>query len=106
MKRAMGNDAASGRCGICRKGAVSTAQRRDWHHGYPLLKIDLRTNWQAIYGDCVDVLAQMPVMHWLFGLFSSIRIVVVYSESVADMGNSTDAEFAEHYAFSSPRNSA
>lgn len=54
----------------------------------------------AINGDCVDVLAQMPDDSIGFSVYSPpFGSLFVYSESVADMGNSTDGEFAEHYAY-------
>lgn len=57
-------------------------------------------NWQAIQGDCVDVLAQFPDDSIGLSIYSPpFASLFVYSESAADMGNSTDAEFAEHYAY-------
>ncbi len=57
-------------------------------------------NFVAINGDCVDVLAQMPDDSIGFSVYSPpFGSLFVYSASVADMGNSTDAEFADHYAF-------
>jgi hypothetical protein len=57
-------------------------------------------NFQAIAGDCVDVLAQMPDESIGFSCYSPpFGSLFVYSESAADMGNSTDDEFAEHYGF-------
>lgn len=57
-------------------------------------------NWQGVHGDCVDVVAQMPDNSIGFSIYSPpFGSLFVYSESAADMGNSTDAEFAEHYAF-------
>ena len=57
-------------------------------------------NWQAINGDGVDVIAQLPDDSIGFSVYSPpFGSLFVYSESAADMGNSTDAEFAEHYAF-------
>lgn len=57
-------------------------------------------NWQAIHGDCVDVLRQMPDNSIDFSVYSPpFGALFVYSESAADMGNSTDDEFADHYAF-------
>jgi len=56
--------------------------------------------YQAINGDCVDVAMQMPddcVDHSVYSPpFGSL---FVYSESAADMGNSTDSEFATHYSW-------
>lgn len=57
-------------------------------------------DWQAINGDCVDVLAQMPGASVGFSVYSPpFGSLFVYSESAADMGNSTDQEFAEHYGY-------
>lgn len=57
-------------------------------------------NWAAYQGDCVDVLRQMPNSSIGFSVYSPpFGSLFVYSESVADMGNSTDEEFAAHYAF-------
>lgn len=57
-------------------------------------------NWQAIHGDCVDVLSQIPADSIGFSVYSPpFGSLFVYSESAADMGNSTDEEFAEHYGF-------
>jgi DNA modification methylase len=56
--------------------------------------------WVALNGDCVDVLRQTPDDSVDFSVYSPpFGSLFVYSESVADMGNSTDSEFAEHYAF-------
>lgn len=57
-------------------------------------------NYKAINGDCVDVLRQMPEASIDFSVYSPpFGSLFVYSESAADMGNSTDEEFADHYAF-------
>ena len=57
-------------------------------------------NYQAIHGDCVDVLAQMPDASIGFSVYSPpFGSLFVYSESAADMGNSTDDEFAKHYSY-------
>ena len=57
-------------------------------------------SWQALHGDCVDVLAQMPAESVGLSIYSPpFGSLFVYSESAADMGNSTDAEFAEHYSY-------
>ncbi|MDP2618599.1 MAG: site-specific DNA-methyltransferase [Hyphomicrobiales bacterium] len=56
--------------------------------------------FQMINGDCVDVCAQMPADSVDFSVYSPpFGSLFVYSDSVADMGNSTDEEFAEHYRF-------
>lgn len=57
-------------------------------------------SFQAIQGDCVDVVSQLPSDSLGFSIYSPpFGSLFVYSESAADMGNSTDAEFAEHYAY-------
>lgn len=57
-------------------------------------------NWTAINGDCVSVISQMPDNCIDFSVYSPpFGSLFVYSESAADMGNSTDEEFAEHYGF-------
>jgi len=64
------------------------------------LNSETGSNWQSINGDCVDVLAQLPANSIGFSVYSPpFGALFVYSESVADMGNSTDDEFAEHYAY-------
>jgi DNA modification methylase len=56
--------------------------------------------FQAINGDCVDVLAQFPEASIDFSVYSPpFGSLFVYSDSAADMGNSTDEEFAEHYGY-------
>lgn len=58
------------------------------------------TNWQAINGDCVDVLSQLPDDSIGFSVYSPpFGSLFVYSTSAADMGNSTDKEFADHYGY-------
>lgn len=57
-------------------------------------------NWHAINADCVDALMQMPENTIDFSVYSPpFGNLFVYSESAADMGNSTDEEFAKHYAW-------
>ena len=64
------------------------------------LNAERGANYQAIHGDCVDVLRQLPDASIDFSVYSPpFGSLFVYSESAADMGNSTDAEFAEHYGF-------
>lgn len=56
--------------------------------------------FQSVQGDCVDVLSQLPDESIHFSVYSPpFGSLFVYSESAADMGNSTDAEFVEHYAW-------
>lgn len=57
-------------------------------------------NWAAYQGDCVSVLRQFPDECIDFSVYSPpFGSLFVYSESAADMGNSTDDEFTEHYGY-------
>lgn len=58
-------------------------------------------NYAAFHGDCVDVLRQLPDASIGFSIYSPpFGSLFVYSDSIADMGNSSsDGEFEEHYAF-------
>lgn len=55
----------------------------------------------AYHGDCVAVTQQMPDECIDFSVYSPpFGSLFVYSDSVADMGNSSsDGQFAEHYGF-------
>lgn len=56
--------------------------------------------WTALQGDCVSVLSQFPSECIDFSVYSPpFGSLFVYSESAADMGNSTDEEFLEHYGY-------
>ena len=57
--------------------------------------------WTAYHGDCVSVLSQFPDSCIDFSVYSPpFGSLFVYSDSAADMGNSSsDGEFAEHYAY-------
>jgi len=64
------------------------------------LNSDHGNTWQAVHGDCVDVLSQVPPDSIGLSVYSPpFGSLFVYSESAADMGNSTDDEFAQHYAW-------
>jgi hypothetical protein len=58
-------------------------------------------NYSAYWGDCVDVLRQMPAASIDFSVYSPpFGNLFIYSSSAADMGNSScDGEFAAHYAY-------
>ncbi|MDE2096825.1 MAG: site-specific DNA-methyltransferase [Patescibacteria group bacterium] len=69
-------------------------------HVVRCLNEDHGTNWQAFNGDCVDVLSQVPNETVDFSVYSPpFGSLFVYSDSAADMGNSTEAEFAKHYEY-------
>lgn len=55
----------------------------------------------AYYGDCVDVVRQMPDASVGFSVYSPpFSGLYIYNDSLADMGNSADdSEFLEHYGF-------
>jgi DNA modification methylase len=57
--------------------------------------------WAAYHGDCCDVVRQLPDESIGFSVYSPpFGSLFVYSDSAADMGNSsTDGEFEEHYRF-------
>lgn len=57
-------------------------------------------NYAAYCGDCVDILSQLSDDSFDFSVYSPpFGNLFTYSSSAADMGNSTDDEFAQHYAF-------
>lgn len=58
-------------------------------------------NFAAYNGDCVSVLQQMPDHSIDFSVYSPPfgGNLFVYSPSSADMGNCTDEQFMDHYAF-------
>lgn len=57
-------------------------------------------NWTAYQGDCVSVLRQFPDECIDFSVYSPpFGSLFVYSDSAADMGNSTDEQFTEHYGY-------
>lgn len=61
---------------------------------------DTGEGWAAYQGDCVSVLSQFPDECIDFSVYSPpFGSLFVYSESAADMGNSTDDEFSEHYGY-------
>ena len=54
----------------------------------------------AYHGDCVDVVGQLPDSSIDFSVYSPpFGSLFVYSESISDMGNSTDEQFRDQYAF-------
>lgn len=57
-------------------------------------------NYAVYNGDCVDIVGQLPDASIDFSVYSPpFGSLFVYSESAADMGNSTDEEFSKHYAW-------
>jgi hypothetical protein len=62
---------------------------------------DQGTAWAAYWGDCCDVVPQLPDQSVGFSVYSPpFGDLFVYSDSAADMGNSgDDDEFFQHYGF-------
>ena len=62
------------------------------HHG---------EGFAAYHGDCVDIITQLPDACVDFSVYSPpFGSLFVYSDSAADMGNSShDDEFGEHYTY-------
>lgn len=58
-------------------------------------------NYSAFWGDCVDVVRQLPDNSIGFSIYSPpFTNLFTYSDSAADMGNSaTDDEFRQHYGY-------
>lgn len=57
-------------------------------------------NFAAYNADCVDLVRQLPSDSVGMSVYSPpFGSLFVYSESAADMGNSTDDEFRDHYAY-------
>lgn len=58
-------------------------------------------NFAAYHGDCCDVLRQLPDDSIHLSVYSPpFSNLFVYSDSIADMGNSTgDEEFFQHYSY-------
>jgi hypothetical protein len=64
------------------------------------LNAQFGNNYAAYQGDCVEVVSQLDTECVDHSIYSPpFGSLFVYSESAADMGNSTDEEFAEHYSF-------
>jgi DNA modification methylase len=57
--------------------------------------------WTAYHGDCVSVCSQLPDACIDFSVYSPpFGSLFVYSDSAADMGNSSsDGEFSKHYEY-------
>jgi len=57
--------------------------------------------WTMYHADCVDMLSQLPESAIDFTIYSPPFLdLFVYSDSIADMGNSADSdEFGAHYRF-------
>lgn len=65
------------------------------------LNAKLGNNYAAYHGDCIKVMEQLPDECIDFSVYSPpFGSLFVYSDSMADMGNSSsDGEFAAHYAY-------
>jgi DNA methylase len=57
-------------------------------------------NFSLYHGDCVSILKQLPDNIIDFSIYSPpFGQIFVYGPSVCDMGNNSDEEFRDHYAF-------
>lgn len=58
-------------------------------------------NYSIYHGDCVSIMKQLPDESIDFSIYSPPfgGSLFTYSASAADMGNCTDEEFADHYAY-------
>lgn len=57
-------------------------------------------SWKLIHGDCIEEMKGIADRSLDFSVFSPpFSSLYVYSASERDMGNSTDAQFMEHYRF-------
>ena len=65
------------------------------------LNAKLGNNYAAYHGDCIKVMEQLPDESIDFSVYSPpFGSLFVYSDSIADMGNSScDNEFLDHYSF-------
>lgn len=60
-------------------------------------------NWSMYHGDCVEVMKGFPSGKIHYSIFSPpFSSLFVYSNSVRDMGNSTDEEFIDHFRYFIP----
>jgi len=59
--------------------------------------------WSMYHGDCVEVMKGLPTGSIHYSIFSPpFSSLFTYSNSVRDMGNSTDEEFNKHFSFFVP----
>ncbi len=65
------------------------------------LNAKIADDYAAYHGDCIRIMEQLPDESIDFSIYSPpFGSLFVYSDSMADMGNSSyDDEFLEHYAF-------
>jgi len=60
-------------------------------------------NWSVYQGDCIEVLKGIPSNSIHYSIFSPpFSSLFTYSNSIRDMGNSTDEEFNEQFEFFIP----
>lgn len=59
--------------------------------------------WAMYHGDCIEVMKGIPSDSIHYSIFSPpFSTLFVYSNSIRDMGNSTDDEFYKHFEFFIP----
>lgn len=59
--------------------------------------------WAVYHGDCIEVMRELSSNSIHYSIFSPpFSSLFTYSASIRDMGNSTDAEFYDHFQFLIP----
>lgn len=64
---------------------------------------EITDKWSMYYGDCVEVMKGLPSGAIHYSIFSPpFSSLFTYSNSIRDMGNSSEEEFYNHFAFFIP----
>ncbi len=64
---------------------------------------EITDQWSAYHGDCVEIIKGLPSNSIHYSIFSPpFSSLFTYSASERDMGNSTDEEFYDHFAYLIP----
>ena len=64
---------------------------------------EITDQWAAYHGDCIEVIKEIPSNSIHYSVFSPpFSSLFTYSASERDMGNSTDAEFYDHFKYLIP----
>ena len=64
---------------------------------------EIADNWSMYQGDCVEVMKGLPSDSIHYSIFSPpFASLFTYSNSVRDMGNSTNKEFYDHFFYFIP----
>lgn len=72
-------------------------------HSPKVIEQKITDKWSVYHGDCVEVMKGIPSNSIHYSIFSPpFSSLFTYSASIRDMGNSTDEEFYNHFAFFIP----